>query len=135
MIGFGLQELAQIGAERVLNAIPGGLLIAAFACLLIRIAGKQNSGTRFAVWFSALLEVAALPFMPVLAQSGMMKQAVRPEIVLPAAWGLAIFSVWILTAGAALIRIVAGLWKLSGLRRSSVVMTPSDFHPALRDLI
>ena len=53
--------MAQISIERILNALPEGLLIAFFAWALLRVLRKQNSGTRFAVWFPALLTVAALP--------------------------------------------------------------------------
>jgi hypothetical protein len=62
-------ELAPMITERVLNAIPGGLLIAALAWLLLRVVGRQNSGTRFVVWFGALLAVAGLPFLPSLGKT------------------------------------------------------------------
>ena len=60
---MSFQQLAPLVAERVLNAIPGGLLIAAAAWVLLRVVGRQNSGTRFAVWFCALFAVVGLPFM------------------------------------------------------------------------
>src|ERR1700704_561127 len=118
-------ELTAMVTERVLNAIPGGLLIAVFAWLLLRIAGRQNSKTRFAVWFGALLAVAGLPFLPSVAKSSPVAQAVRSEIVLPGFWAAAIFSVWILIAALAITRIGAGLWKLRLLRKSSLHLAPS----------
>ena len=51
------QAIAQMSVERILNALPEGLLIAFFAWALLRVLRKQNSGTRFAVWFLALLTV------------------------------------------------------------------------------
>ena len=54
------QEAAQASIGRILNALPEGILIAVFAWGLLRVLRKQNSGTRFAVWFLALLSVAAL---------------------------------------------------------------------------
>jgi len=62
----GIQIMAQLGAERVLNSIPEGLLIAAFAWLVLRVVGRQSAGTRFAVWFVACSAIAALPFIPSL---------------------------------------------------------------------
>src|SRR6266481_9122124 len=112
-------QLAATVTERVLNAIPGGLLIAVFAWLLLRIAGRQNSKTRFAVWFGALLAVAGLPFLPSVVKSPAVAHAVRSEIVLPGFWAAVIFSAWILIAALAMTRIVAGLWKLRLLRKSS----------------
>jgi len=58
------QRVAQVGVERALNSIPEGLLVAIFAWLLLRVIKGQNAGTRFAVWFSALVAVAVLPFVP-----------------------------------------------------------------------
>ena len=58
-----LQTMAQISVERILNALPAGFLIALFVWGLLRVLRRQNSGTRFAVWFLALLTVAALPVL------------------------------------------------------------------------
>ena len=58
-----LQTVAQISVERILNALPAGFLIALFVWALLRVLRRQNSGTRFAVWFLALLTVAALPVL------------------------------------------------------------------------
>ena len=57
---FALHQLemwAQVGVERVINSLPEGLLIALFAWAVLRLLPKQNSRTRFAVWFLALLAV------------------------------------------------------------------------------
>jgi beta-lactamase regulating signal transducer with metallopeptidase domain len=127
--------LAPLAAERVLNAIPGGLLIAAVAWVLLRVVGRQNSGTRFAVWFCALLAVAGLPFMASVTKAAPMTQAVRSEIVLPGFWAVGIFAVWILIAALATMRIVVGLWKLRRLRRGALPLTKSSFPPAIQLVI
>ena len=49
MIGF-----AQLAIARVLNSLPEGVLIALGAWILLRIMGRQNAGTRFAVWMVAM---------------------------------------------------------------------------------
>jgi beta-lactamase regulating signal transducer with metallopeptidase domain len=135
VISPGLQALAQIGAERLLNAIPGGLLIAALAWLLLRVADKQNSGTRFAVWFCALLAIAGLPFMLPLNSAGLATPATNSAITLPARWAVAIVSLWLTVSFLALIRIVAGLWSLSRLRSGCVALTPASSPATVRDLV
>src|SRR5580700_8774048 len=112
MTASGVQMLAQFVAERMVNSIPGGLVIAAFAWLLLRVVGRQNSGTRFAVWFSALLAIAALPFVPGLGHAGAVTHAMPAEITLPRFWAVAIFAVWILFATLAAARMFVGLWNL-----------------------
>jgi beta-lactamase regulating signal transducer with metallopeptidase domain len=135
MIASGLQPWAQLVVERVVNAIPGGLLIALLTWIWLRLVGKQNSGTRFAVWFCSLLAVAGLPFVLSLERAGTATPAVRSEIVLPGIWGVVLFAIWILIAVLAAIRIVAGLWKLRQLRRHSVALAPSNLPPSAQDLI
>lgn len=128
-------QLAQLAAERVLNAIPGGLLIAALAWLLLRVVGRQNSGTRFAVWFCALLAVAGLPFISSVSKAVPVTHAVRSEIVLPGFWAVGIFAVWILIAALATMRIVVGLWKLRRVRRGAVPLATSSLPPAIQDVV
>ena len=129
------QLVAQLGAERILNSIPEGLLILAFAWMLLRVVGRQNSGTRFAVWFSALLAVAALPFVPALAIRGAVTQAVGAGITLPGSWSVAFLAGWALIAACAATRLAIGLWKLRGLRRNCVTLAMSALHPVLRETV
>ncbi|MGO8793890.1 MAG: M56 family metallopeptidase [Candidatus Sulfotelmatobacter sp.] len=130
-----IQQLVQIVAERALNSIAGGLLIAAFAWLLLRVVGRQNAGTRFLVWFSALIAIAALPFVPALNHVGAMTKAMNAEVVLPSFWAVAIFFVWILIAAVAATRVLAGLWNLRRLRASGTPLEPAQLHPALRETL
>ena len=59
MIPF--HDTARILAECMLNSIAGGVAIALFAWVVVRFSGGRSSSTRFAVWFSALIAIAALP--------------------------------------------------------------------------
>jgi beta-lactamase regulating signal transducer with metallopeptidase domain len=131
----GMQIMAQLGAERVVNSIPEGLLIAAFAWLVLRVVGRQSAGTRFAAWFVALFAIAALPFIPSLNGSGNVTQAMHPGITLPESWGVAIFAVWTLIATLAATRVLFGLWKLRVLRKNCIVMATSELDPALRNVV
>lgn len=130
-----IQPLAQFVAERALNSIAGGLLIAAFAWMVLRVVGRQNSGTRFAVWFSALLAIAGLPFVPGVVHTTRMAHAIGAEITLPTFWAVAIFAIWIFFATFAAIRMVAGLWNLRRLRRSGVEVESSSLDPVVRETL
>ncbi len=131
MMGFLVST--QLITERVLNSIPEGLLIAAFAWLLLRLAGRQNSGTRFAVWFAALLAIAALPLVPSVHVGGAVARAVHAEVTLPASWSAVIFGAWTAIALIASVRLGLGLWRVRFLRRNASVLHGLD--PVLRDTI
>jgi beta-lactamase regulating signal transducer with metallopeptidase domain len=144
-----VQTLAQVSIERILNALPEGLLVALFAWALLRVLRRQNSGTRFAVWFLALLTVAALPVLGgfgeeralmVAGMSSFMSSAMpwgsaRPAITIPGRWALFVFLAWVLGAGAAMIRLAAGLWRLRQLRRSCTPIVAVDLDPAVRKTV
>lgn len=136
MIWPQLQTIAEIAIRRTLNSLPEGVLIALFAGVMLRVLRRQNSGTRFAVWFVALLAVAGLPLiggmtsghsLPVVAAGGM-----RPVITLPGGWGVFLFLAWVLAAFVAILRLVIGLWRLRPLRRSCVAVDGSGLDPEIR---
>jgi len=130
---MGFLASTQWITERVLNSIPEGLLIAAFAWLLLRLAGRQNSGTRFAVWFAALLGIAALPFVPALHAGGSFARAVHAEVTLPGSWSAVIFGVWAAIALLASVRLVLGLWRVRSLRRNATLLR--DIEPLVRNTV
>jgi hypothetical protein len=63
MIFLQLESTAQFAVEKLLNSLPEGLLVTLFAWTTLRILPRQNSRTRFAVWFFALLAIASLPWL------------------------------------------------------------------------
>ena len=136
-----LQNVAQISVERILNALPEGFLVALFAWALLRVLRRQNSGTRFAVWFLALLTVAALPVLGVFGEgralmaSGMSSGNVRPTIAIPGRWALFVFLAWVFGACVAITRLATGLWRLRQLRQSCTAIAAGDLDPAVRKRI
>lgn len=126
----GVLASIQVITERVLNSIPEGVLIALFAWFLLKLAGRQNSGTRFAVWFAALLAIAAIPFVPAVRVSGAVARAVHAEITLPGSWAVVIFAVWAAIALVASIRMVLGLWRVRSLRGNARILREVD--PVIR---
>jgi beta-lactamase regulating signal transducer with metallopeptidase domain len=136
-----LHTIAQVSVERILNAIPEGFLIALFAWALLSVLRRQNSGTRFAVWFLALLTVAVLPVLSgfgagrVGISSGTSWASAQPAIVIPESWALFVFLVWAMGASVALLRLAAGFWRLRRLRRDCTVIAAADLDPAVRKTV
>jgi beta-lactamase regulating signal transducer with metallopeptidase domain len=141
---LSLQTIAQVSVERVLNALPAGLLIALFAWGVLRIFRRQNSGTRFAVWFLALVTVVALPVLSGFTESyaklmaGMASWSaaswgsMRPAINIPAGWAQLAFLTWALGASVAIARLAHGLWRLRQLRRSCTAIHLAELDPKVR---
>jgi beta-lactamase regulating signal transducer with metallopeptidase domain len=143
MIWFPLQGLAQVSVERVLNALPEGIVVAFFAWALLRVLRRQNSGTRFAVWFVALLMVAGLPLLGGFAGghaailAGTLAPAssgsVRPAIAIPGGWAFFIFLAWAMGTGVLLARLAAGMWRLRLLGRSCTPVAAAGLDPVLQE--
>ncbi|MGA8503690.1 MAG: M56 family metallopeptidase [Candidatus Sulfotelmatobacter sp.] len=134
MMSPQFQTIAQIVIGHILNSLPEGLLIALFAWVILRLLPRQNSGTRFAVWFVALLAVASLPLIGSIVGPRFLLSAdgVRPLIALPAAWGILLFLAWVLFVSAGMLRLAAGLWRLRQLRRNCIAIDPAQLEPAVR---
>ena len=134
-----LHEIAQLSAARIVDCLLEGTLVAAFAGLVLRVARRWNSSARFAVWFSALMAMAALPLFGFVglegAGSSLTTLAQRPEITLPGSWALWLFGAWAGIAAAALARVGVGLWRLRALRRSCVAVDSALLGPELREAL
>src|SRR6202142_4282783 len=102
---LNLNQLARICAGRMLNCMLEGIAIALFAWILLRIVGRRNSSTRFAVWFSALLAIAILP---VLGPGNSTQPANSgTTFIVSSSWALGIFSIWAMIASVGLARVTA----------------------------
>jgi beta-lactamase regulating signal transducer with metallopeptidase domain len=122
-----LDQLARLCAGRMLNSMLEGIAIGLFAWMLLRLAGRRNSSTRFAVWFSALIAIATLPTL-----GGAAAPRASSTLTVPGPWALYGFMVWALIAGIALARVSVGLWQLKKLRASCTVVDAATLHPDLR---
>jgi beta-lactamase regulating signal transducer with metallopeptidase domain len=144
MMSPQFQTIAQIVIGRILNSLPEGLLVALFAWVTLRLLPRQNSRTRFAVWFVALLAVAGLPMsalpgsaLPLIGgiASGytlLAAGSARPLITIPGAWGILLFLAWVVAACVAMLRLTAGLWRLRGLRRNCTAIDSAQLDPTIR---
>lgn len=131
-----LQAFAQKTVEHGINSLPEGLLIVLFAWVLLRILPRQNSRTRFAVWFVALLAVAGLPAFGrfVHRPTTALFSHVATAVSLPAPWATVFFIVWTLAVCVMTARLAGGLWRLRELRQSCRAVDPVDLDPSVRDL-
>ncbi len=132
-----VQALAQIFAERMLNSVGQGVAIALFGWILLRLLGRQNSTTRFAVWFFALIAIAAVPFFASLTTDSPVGLGMgsRSAIWLPSRWALDIFLLWAVISSAGLVRIGFGFWRLRKLRRSCAEIPPLSLDSMLQKIL
>ncbi len=133
---FDLNAIAQASAVQIVDCLAGGTLIAIFAGSLLGVARRQNSGTRFAVWFSALMAIAALPLFGSSwwshAASNPAAVGSQPGIMLPASWALYLFGAWAAAAIWSLLGVGRGLWHLHVLRKSCVPVDPAELDAELQ---
>jgi len=127
---------AQVGAERIVDCLTAGGFIAVFARLVLVVARRQSAGARFAVWFSALMAIAALPIaLTVMGGRPGSVATIRPALLLPASWALYLFTAWAAITIAALLRVGVGLIHLAALRKSCVRVREDSLDPGLRDML
>ncbi len=133
-----LQAFAQKTIEHGINSLPEGLLIVLFAWVLLRILPRQNSRTRFAVWFVALLAVAGLPAFGGLVHrptASALFSHVTTAISMPAPWAMLFFMIWILAVCVMTARLAVGLWRLRELRQTCNAVDPANLDESVRDLL
>lgn len=113
-----LNAVAQVSAERMVDSLAIGLALAAFAGTLLRVVPRQNSATRFGVWFAALIGTAVLPLLVAGGIGATANAALHPLISVPGSWALYLFAAWAGIAILALARVGIGFIELRRLRRS-----------------
>jgi beta-lactamase regulating signal transducer with metallopeptidase domain len=140
MTVLGLQSLAQLVTGRLLNTAAEGIVLAGLVWVLLRLIGRQNSGTRFAIWFSALLAIVALPFLSGSGFAASHFPALAPAnphagIVLSSSWASYLFAVWDLAAGLLLFRLSVGLWRVGQIRRKCCEVDLAGLDPAIAGIL
>jgi len=134
-----MQVLAQIFTERLLNTAVEGVLLAGMVWLLLRVIGRQNSGTRFAIWFSALAAVVALPFLSGwglgIAHSGNVPPMNLHGITLSSSWAYFLFAAWGVGAGLSLLGLSVGLWRVRQIRRRCSEVDLATLDPAIAGIL
>jgi beta-lactamase regulating signal transducer with metallopeptidase domain len=136
MMAPGLQILAQTFTGRLFNTAVESVILTVLVWGVLRVMGRSNSGTRFAIWFAALAAVVALPFIAASStQHPTSLVAANREIILSPSWAVYIFCAWAVVASLALFRVVYGLWRVRQIRRSCVEIDPARLAPAIAEII
>ncbi|MFZ0321986.1 MAG: M56 family metallopeptidase [Candidatus Sulfotelmatobacter sp.] len=123
--------MAEIFAGRMLNSVLEGTVLALFGWILVNAFRRQNSSTRFAVWFACLAGIALLPFFDGTSGAATFLSATHTAFRLPGSWAVDIFMAWAVIAGAGLGKIGFGFWQLQKLRRSCTVIDTAGLDPVL----
>ena len=135
-----LRTLAEIATIGILNSLLAGIAISLLAWAVTHLFGRQGAGTRFAVWFSALVAIAILPWVsnpgtgPVHADSGLARSAVT----LPSTYATYLFVAWLVVCTFGLLRIGLSLFRLRQLRSRcapvDIAQLGSNLRASLADM-
>lgn len=134
MMAVNLEFFAAAAAERAVAWIASGLAIALFAEILLRLNQRQNSRTRFVVWFAALLGIAFLPLTSSLFLQPHAHgiESTHSDFTLPAEWAVYVFLAWGLVALIGLLRVGIGFVHISKLRKRSVEVNLTSLDAQLQ---
>ena len=135
MTGPELHTLAQLLTERLLNSAAEGMIAAGVAWLLLRLADRQSASTRFAIWFSAMLAIVALPFFSGYAHSPVSATHLQGGIALSSSWASYLFAAWACIAGLLLVRLGIGLWRLRQFRDHCSDVNLARLDPAVAEVL
>jgi len=130
-----LHDVAHLISLRLIQSLAEGTLIGLFAAAILRLS-RQSAGTRFAVWFSSLMAIAALPIL-----GGRWLQHVsstpgtHAAVVLPDSWAFYLLGLWAIVSGWFLLGIAKGLWHLRALRKSCVELDVTQLDPVVRETL
>jgi beta-lactamase regulating signal transducer with metallopeptidase domain len=131
-----LHAIAQFSALRIVDSVVEGTLIGMFAALLLGVARRQSASSRFAVWFSALVSIAVLPFISGGWWShGASASMNHASITLPDSWAFYLFWAWAAIAVWSLVGVGRALWHLRALRSSCVPVDLAALDPLLQETI
>ncbi len=127
MTPTGMEAMSQNVAIRLVDCAIEGTLIAVVCGLVLRLSRRQSSGTRFTLWFSSLIAIAAVPVFSGWQWTSTPGSAPgHAAITLPDSWAVHLSIAWGLIAGIALLRVASGLWHVHALRKSCVLIDPSQ---------
>jgi beta-lactamase regulating signal transducer with metallopeptidase domain len=130
-------ELARISAERMLNGVVEGVVVAMFVGLLLHLMGRRNSGTRFAVLLAALFSIAALPLLHLVRGTAASSAGGGAlwAVTVPSLWAAYVVLAWAAIAVAGLLRVAFGLWQLRKLRALSAAIDAASLDSAVQETL
>ena len=133
-----LQVTARTTVAWMIYGLLEGTALAFLVWLLLRFLPRQNAGTRFVLWFSALLAMFFLPWLGVHSQperTASPVSSISTLITVPISWALVLFGIWGLVAVMNLTRVVAALWQIRRLHRNSDEVDQKTLSPEIAMLL
>jgi len=135
-----MQLFMQIFIERLTTAGVAGVILAALVWTSLRIFGHQNAGTRFAIWFSALLAIVFFPFLSAgafryLPFGTSAADSAHSALILAPSWALYFFVAWSVGAALFAVRLAAGLWRMRALRKNCTEVDTAALGPAVANIV
>ena len=134
----GLNAIARASAVQIVDCLVAGTLIAMFTGAVLSLLRRHSAVTRFAVWFSALMAIAAVPLVAgsLWSHVTVSLNAGGPSaITLPGSWALYLFAAWVAMASWHLAGVGRGLWHLYTLRTSCVTIDPATLDTQLQETL
>lgn len=132
MMAAQFQIVAETVAARGLNGILAGVVLASCTWVLVRCFAGRSASTKFAVWFTALLSTAGLPFLwparTIIANS----RPRLPQLVFADHWAALLVSAWAAVAGILVLRLCVSMWRVQSLRQTC---RPAEDLPLWHELI
>ena len=131
-----LHAAARLSVDWMVYCLIEGAILALFVWLLLRLLPRQNAGTRFLLWFTALVAMLVLPFLRgpwpwrTPAASSRAVSSGHALITLTDSAAFYIFAVWAIVAGLGLLRVALGLWQVRKLRNNSQKIDLENINPA-----
>jgi beta-lactamase regulating signal transducer with metallopeptidase domain len=136
---FNFNAVAETVALLGGRSLIVGALVTAFASVWLRVFRRKNSSVRFAIWFSALLAIAILPWLDgaLVLRFGAHGQpaTTHSAITVPASWAIYLFFAWAAIAAVALARVAMSLWNLRALRRSLMLVDVNLLDAGTREIM
>lgn len=129
-----VNALSRVAAGGLMNSLAAGIAIAALAWLLSRVAGRDSSRTRFAVWFAALIVIAVFPWVGPLSTSSRVEvlAPVTGAVTLPESFAFYIFILWTIGTAFGLAHVARGLYRLLRLKGTCTRVDFDQLDPTVR---
>ena len=134
MSPYNLQAIAELATTGILNSLLAGIAVAILAWAVTNLYSRQGAGTRFAVWFLALVALAILPWVWHSGDShGYMVSRVPGSVVtFSASTAFYLFLGWFVGAAFGMFRVGLSLYRLRQLRSTCTPIDPSQLNAPLR---
>jgi beta-lactamase regulating signal transducer with metallopeptidase domain len=135
--------IAAMALERMLYCLLEGSAVAAIVALVLRLAPKKNSRTRFAVWLSTLAAVVVLPVVPMGIARAAKAETINDVVGSSASHALLTLSstvaecivlAWAALAALGLMRVGVSMLQIRRLRRDCSPIAPELLGEDLRIL-